>query len=102
MKNIINIVFVCSLLLFFLFPALSRCQFVTRQGSKLFLNGKQFRCSGANVYWLGLDENVGGIQYPTHFRVDDALETAVEIKQIISSHHQKRTKWERHVCVLTH
>src|SRR5438270_7602403 len=51
-------------------------KFITRQGSQLRLNGKAFRFSGANIYWLGLDENVGGIDYPTHFRVDDALATA--------------------------
>jgi hypothetical protein len=50
--------------------------FITRSGSTLMLNGKPFRFAGANCYWLGLDENVGGIAYPTQFRVDDALETA--------------------------
>jgi hypothetical protein len=29
-----------------------------------------------NIYWLGLDENVGGIAYPSLFRIADALETA--------------------------
>ncbi len=51
-------------------------EFVTRSGSKLILGGQRFRFAGANVYWLGLDENVGGIDYPTHFRVDDVLTTA--------------------------
>lgn len=50
--------------------------FVKRIGSELVLKGKPFRFSGANIYWLGLDENVDGVDYPTHFRVDDALETA--------------------------
>lgn len=49
---------------------------VTRDGTHLRLDGQNFRFSGANIYWLGLDENVGGIAYPTRFRVDDALETA--------------------------
>ncbi len=50
--------------------------FVKRNGAQLVLKGEPFRFSGANIYWLGLDENVGGIDYPTHFRVDDALATA--------------------------
>ncbi len=51
-------------------------KFVARSGSQLLLKGKPFRFSGANIYWLGLDENVGGVNYPTPFRVDDALATA--------------------------
>ena len=51
-------------------------EFVTRSGSQLMLGGQQFRFAGANVYWLGLDENVDGVDYPTHFRVDDALTAA--------------------------
>lgn len=50
--------------------------FVTRSGSSLFLEGKKFRFSGANIYWLGLQEVAGGIAYPSHFQVDDALATA--------------------------
>lgn len=50
--------------------------FVTRVGSHLFLDGKPFRWGGGNIYWLGLDENVGGVAYPTQFRVQDALDTA--------------------------
>ncbi len=51
-------------------------QFVTRSGSELLLDGHFFRFAGANIYWLGLDENVGGVAYPTQFRVQDALATA--------------------------
>jgi len=50
--------------------------FVKRVDSQLVLKGTPFRFSGTNIYWLGLDENVGGVDYPTHFRVDDALATA--------------------------
>lgn len=50
--------------------------FVTRSGSQLLLGGKPFRFAGPNIYWLGLDGNLGGVTYPTHFRVDDALSTA--------------------------
>ncbi|KAK0734872.1 glycoside hydrolase superfamily [Lasiosphaeria miniovina] len=31
---------------------------VTREGSTLLLDGKPWKAVGANVYWLGLDENV--------------------------------------------
>ncbi|HEY6540852.1 MAG TPA: cellulase family glycosylhydrolase [Ktedonobacteraceae bacterium] len=52
--------------------------FVTRSGTSLLLNGQPFRFSGANIYWLGLEEvNTGdGIAYPSQFQVDDALATA--------------------------
>lgn len=54
-------------------------EFVARSGSHLVLFGRPFRFAGANIYWLGLDENVGGVDYPTHFRVDDALTTVEEM-----------------------
>lgn len=50
--------------------------FITRSGSQLLVDGSPFRFGGANIYWLGLDENVGGVDYPTYFRIDDALRTA--------------------------
>jgi hypothetical protein len=53
--------------------------FVTRSGSQLQLNGNTFRFSGTNIYWMTLDENVGGVNYPTSFRVDDAFATAQEM-----------------------
>ncbi|BBH71774.1 hypothetical protein ACTI_84590 [Actinoplanes sp. OR16] len=63
-----------------LFPqpasAHSRAAFVTRDGATLELGGKPFRFAGTNIYWLGLDENVGGVGYPTRFRIRDALDTA--------------------------
>lgn len=51
-------------------------EFVQRSGAGLTLSGQAFRFSGPNIYWLGLDENVGGVDYPTPFRVDNALATA--------------------------
>lgn len=50
--------------------------FITRSGSSLLLNGKPFRFSGVNIYWLGLEETENGVAYPSRFRVDDALATA--------------------------
>jgi hypothetical protein len=55
-------------------------EFVQHDGGKLTLGGEQFRYSGANIEWLGM-ENYGpsetmGPRYPTHFEVDDVLDTA--------------------------
>jgi mannan endo-1,4-beta-mannosidase len=65
-------------------PTLARAQtvstsFVTQSGTHLSVNGTAFRYGGANIYWLGLDENVGGIAYPTDFRIQDALQTAKDL-----------------------
>jgi len=51
-------------------------EFVTRDATRLQLGGQTFRASGANIYWLGLDENVGGVDYPTYFRIKDTLDSA--------------------------
>jgi hypothetical protein len=54
--------------------------FVTRSGDELMLNGKQFRFSGANIYWGGLDENGRtSLNYPTKFRVQSALATVADM-----------------------
>ena len=58
--------------------------FVTKSGDQLMLGGTRFRFGGANQYWLGLDENVGGVNpadpaavdLPTNFRIRDGLTTA--------------------------
>ncbi|TFY81777.1 hypothetical protein EWM64_g2234 [Hericium alpestre] len=53
---------------------LSRNSFVTRQGTKLKLLGKDFRMVGTNIYWLGLDENViPDPAYPSKTRVLEAF-----------------------------
>ncbi|KAA1472200.1 glycoside hydrolase [Dentipellis sp. KUC8613] len=53
---------------------LKRNSFVTRQGTKLKLLGKDFRVVGANIYWLGLDENViPDPSYPSRTRVLEAF-----------------------------
>ena len=49
--------------------------FLTRTNSTLFSNGKAVRFGGINAYWLGLDENEGGIAYPTQYRITDAMTT---------------------------
>ncbi|MEO5833172.1 MAG: hypothetical protein ABIR83_07345 [Nakamurella sp.] len=53
--------------------------FVTRSGSRLMLGGAPFRFAGANLYWLGLDDNLtdaGGATYPTKYRIDNGLQSA--------------------------
>ena len=59
---------------------------VERQGSQLYLNGRPWTASGANVYWLGIDENVvpppgqpyaAPASYPTKGRITEIMETLV-------------------------
>jgi mannan endo-1,4-beta-mannosidase len=58
-------------------------EFVTRAGTSLQLSGKPFRYSGPNIEWLGLEaygpHDPQGPRYPTHFEVDDAMDTAKEM-----------------------
>jgi len=65
----------------------ANAQFIQSFGDTLTLNGAPFRCAGTNIYWLGLDENVGSISYPTEFRIDDALDTAKEMGAILVRAH---------------
>ncbi len=55
-------------------------EFVIRSGSSLQLQGQPFRFSGPNIEWLGLEaygpHDPIGARYPSHFEVDDALDTA--------------------------
>jgi mannan endo-1,4-beta-mannosidase len=61
--------------------------FVKASEGHLFLNDKLFRFGGTNIYWLGLDENVGHIAYPSKFRIKDALITAKDMgATVIRSH----------------
>ncbi|MFC8191533.1 carbohydrate binding domain-containing protein [Cellulomonas sp. NPDC057328] len=63
--------------------------FVEREGSTLTLDDEPFRFNGANIYWLGLDENVppGVVDYPTGFRIRDALDTAADLGLTVVRSH---------------
>jgi hypothetical protein len=55
-------------------------EFVKHDGARLTLGGETFRYGGPNIEWLGV-ENYGpsetmGPRYPSHFEVDDVLDTA--------------------------
>ncbi|GAA2001000.1 carbohydrate binding domain-containing protein [Microbacterium ulmi] len=66
--------------------------FVARDAARLTLGGAPFRFNGANLYWLGLDENVGGVAYPTFFRIKDALDAARELGlTVVRSHMMTST-----------
>ncbi|BGP06992.1 hypothetical protein JCM10049v2_002822 [Rhodotorula toruloides] len=55
----------------------SPSSFVARNGTRLTLDGSDFKAVGANVYWLGLDENgVPSPAYPSKGRVLEAMAVA--------------------------
>lgn len=55
-------------------------EFVRRDGTKLTLGGADFRYSGPNIEWLGIEaygpDDSLGPRYPSHLEVEDALDTA--------------------------
>src|ERR1700746_3740192 len=55
-------------------------EFVKRDGVRLTLGGETFRFGGPNIEWLGLEAygplDSMGPRYPSHFEVDDAMDTA--------------------------
>ncbi|OCK83064.1 glycoside hydrolase family 5 protein [Lepidopterella palustris CBS 459.81] len=51
--------------------ALERSSYVTRSGTEPLRSGKRFTMSGANVYWIGLNEN----RYPTKGRITQIMNT---------------------------
>jgi mannan endo-1,4-beta-mannosidase len=55
-------------------------EFVQRNGTKLILGGADFRYSGPNIEWLGIEaygpDDSMGPRYPSHLEIDDALDTA--------------------------
>lgn len=74
--------------------------FVERSGSTLMLDGKPFRFSGTNIYWLGLREiNGGGAAYPSHFMVDDALATAELMGATVIRSHTLGTSVGCQLCI---
>ncbi|MCJ1286912.1 hypothetical protein MMC26_006258 [Xylographa opegraphella] len=65
---------------------LERNSYVYREGAQLMLDGAPWTASGANVYWLGLDENVippagqpfyapFNASYPTFGRITEVMNT---------------------------
>lgn len=58
-------------------------QFVQRSGNHLTLAGENFRYSGPNIEWLGIEaygpSDPMGPRYPSHLEVDDALDTAKDM-----------------------
>lgn len=70
--------------------ALPADAFITRSGSTLLLDGKPWRFSGANMYWLGLDDNLrdaDGPTYPAHGRIDDGFGAARTLgARVVRSH----------------
>ena len=77
-------------LLLFTTPALASLESlpITRTSASLYLNSTRWTASGANVYWLGLDENVIpppnsntpfyaplNASYPTHGRITEVMST---------------------------
>jgi mannan endo-1,4-beta-mannosidase len=62
--------------------------YIYRDGSSLKLNGEIWTASGANIYWLGFDENAippagspfyapFNASYPTHGRITEIMNTLV-------------------------
>ena len=76
----------------------ARNSYVTRDGNKLELMGEPWTASGANVYWLGLDENVippagepfyapFNASYPTKGRTTEVMKTLVTMgAKLIRAH----------------
>lgn len=67
---------------------IERNSYVYRDGAQLKLDGKPWTAAGANVYWLGLDENVippagqpfyppYNASYPTKGRITEVMNTLV-------------------------
>ena len=55
-------------------------EFVQHNGTRLTLGGADFRYSGPNVEWLGIEaygpDDSMGPRYPSHLEIDDVLDTA--------------------------
>ena len=86
---------VVTILLTVLLSTVSCSSFVTRNGSKLMLDGEVFTFSGVNIYWLGQDENNPNspngesphYSHPSMFRIDDVLFSALSMgSRVVRSH----------------
>ena len=55
-------------------------EFVKRDGTRLIMGGENYRYSGPNIEWLGIEaygpDDSMGPRYPSHLEVDDVLDTA--------------------------
>lgn len=64
-------------------PTPRKWNFITRSESTLYENGKPWRFTGCNIHWLGLLVLIVNGEkiptYPTHFEIEDALQTAYEM-----------------------
>lgn len=69
-----------------LLDLVKRNAFVERRGTELFLAGEPFRIVGPNIYWLGLDENVG-IAFPSKDRVLGAMATVSAMRGTVIRGH---------------
>ncbi|GAA5861819.1 hypothetical protein JCM8547_008564 [Rhodosporidiobolus lusitaniae] len=59
------------------YSSTKRDSFVSRNGTRLEVDGDEFKVVGPNVYWLGLDENVDpNPAYPTKGRILEAMAIA--------------------------
>jgi hypothetical protein len=74
-----------------IFSTFASTGFVTRSGSQLMFGGQVFRFSGANLYWVGLDDNIrdgsGNPTYPTHYRIDNGFDAAVATHATVARTH---------------
>ncbi|KAF2463129.1 glycoside hydrolase [Lindgomyces ingoldianus] len=87
MLSILTLLFLPSALAYNNHPSHSLADLpITRRGSTLYLDQKKWTASGANVYWLGLDENVippsgepfyapYNASYPTKGRITEVMTT---------------------------
>ena len=61
-------------------PVAHTDEFVKRDGIRLTLGGSNYRYSGPNIEWLGIEaygpDDAMGPRYPSHLEVDDVLDTA--------------------------
>lgn len=54
-------------------------EFVTREGSTLYLGNDEFTFTGLNLYWLNFKEFGTTVYKPSYAEIDDGLDTAVEM-----------------------